>query len=321
MRPRPPAPPALALPRRFRRPRLLIVGCGDVGQRVLTLLAGRWSVRALTSSAERLPALRAAGAVPLIGDLDRAPTLRRLAGLASRVLHLAPPPTHRDDGRDPRTAALLQALSRHDTTRRLVYGSTSGVYGDAQGRLIDETWGPRALTARARRRVDAERAIARWVRRQAARAAEPARSALLLRIPGIYALDREGGNPLERLRRGTPLLEAQDDVHTNHIQADDLARACFIALLRGPGGARAINVNDDSDMKMGDYFDLAARLAGLAPAPRISRAEATQRLGPMQLSFMSESRRMDNSRMKRELRLSLRHPTVASGLADLQRGD
>jgi nucleoside-diphosphate-sugar epimerase len=135
----------------------------------------------------------------------------------------------------------------------------------------------------------------------------------ILRIPGIYAQDREGGTPRARISKATPVLRSEDDVFTNHIQADDLARACCMALWRG-APQRIYNVNDDTLLKMGDYFDLAADLYDLPRPPRIAREGATEHLPLMLLSFMSESRRMDNTRMKRELRLRLQYPTVLSGL-------
>lgn len=273
--------------------------------RVVRLLGRRVRVLALTSSAERCAELRAAGVVPLVGDLDHAPTLARLAGLADAVLHLAPPAA--SGPHDLRTARLLQALARHGRLRSLVYASTSGVYGDAGGAFFDETRALDPATDRARRRVDAEQRV-RWFGR-----AFGVRVSVL-RIPGIYAADRPGGHPRERLARGAPVLRAEDDVYTNHIHADDLARACIAALQRGLP-QRAINVCDDTDLKMGDYFDLVARICGLPPPPRVSRAQARDLLSPMQLSFMGESRRLANSRMKRELRLKLRYPTVADGLA------
>jgi nucleoside-diphosphate-sugar epimerase len=290
--------------RRFRLPALLIVGCGDVGLRVLKLLRGRWHVLALTSSPQRREALRRAGALPLLGNLDDAATLGRLGGLADVVLHLAPPPAHGE--RDSRTRNLLRALARGGRVRRIVYASTSGVYGDCSGARFDETRPPRPITARARRRVDAEAQL-RWYGRRAGVVVS------LLRIPGIYASDRDGGHPRERLQRGTPVLRAQDDVYTNHIHADDLARAC-VAALHHALPLRAVHVSDDTELHMGEYFDLAADLCGLPRPPRISRAEAGAQLSPMQLSFMSESRRLDNRRLKRELKLRLRYPTVADGL-------
>jgi nucleoside-diphosphate-sugar epimerase len=290
--------------RRSRRPRLLIVGCGDIGMRVARLLRGRYAVLALTSSASRRDELRALGVVPLLGNLDEPSSIARLAGLADVVLHLAPPAA--SGTTDERTAHLLQALARQGSVRRLVYASTSGVYGDAGGERFDETRAVRPATARARRRVDAERRV-RWYGKVCGA------RVTVLRIPGIYAADRPGGDPRERLARGMPVLASEDDAYTNHIHADDLARACVAALLRGLP-QRVLHVCDDTELKMGDYFDLAADLCGLPRPPRITRAEATAALSPLLLSFMSESRRLDNRRMKRELRLALRYPTVRDGL-------
>jgi nucleoside-diphosphate-sugar epimerase len=287
-----------------RRPSLLVVGCGDVGLRVLRLLRGRWRVLALTSSTARMAELRAAGAVPLPGNLDDAASLARIGALADRVLHLAPPASQ---GRqDLRTAHLLQALARGGRVQRLVYASTTGVYGDAQGAQFDETRPVAPASDRALRRVDAETRLRAFGLQTGA-------AVTVLRIPGIYALDRPGGHPRERLLRGTPVLRPEDDVHTNHIHADDLARACVAALWRG-GRQRVVHVCDDTDLRMGDYFDLAADLCGLPRPPRLSRAEAAAVLSPMQLSFMGESRRLLNRRLKAELHLRLHHPTVAEGL-------
>jgi len=285
-------------------PSLLIVGCGDIGLRVLQLVRGRFRVHALTSSPERRAALRAAGAVPLVGDLDDAGTLGRLAGLADAVLHLAPPATEGDT--DTRSANLLRALARGGRVRRLVYASTSGVYGDCAGARFDETRPLNPGTARARRRVDAEARV-RWFGRATGACV------CVLRVPGIYAPDRTGGHPRDRLVRGTPVLAREDDVFTNHIHADDLARACVAALFRG-APQRVYHASDDSELAMGDYFDLAADLGGLPRPPRITRREALERMTPLQLSFWSESRRLDNTRLKKELRVRLRYPTVVQGL-------
>jgi nucleoside-diphosphate-sugar epimerase len=291
-------------PSRLRRPTVLIVGCGDVGLRVLRLLRGRCRVLALTSNVARRDELRRSGAIPLVGDLDRPHTLARLAGLADAVIHLAPPPPEGDA--DPRTAALAMALARSGSAPGLVYVSTTGVYGDCAGARFDETRPVAPGTARARRRVAAERQVRHYGRATGA-------STSILRVPGIYAADRPGGHPRERLLRGAPVLVRADDVHTNHIHADDLARACVAALWRARP-QRVVHVCDDSELPMGDYFDLAADLCGLPRPPRVTRAEAEAVMSPMQLSFMSESRRLVNRRLKRELRLVLRHPTVAQGL-------
>ncbi|MHB1124369.1 MAG: NAD-dependent epimerase/dehydratase family protein [Ramlibacter sp.] len=300
--------PLGALPARFRRERVLVVGCGDVGTRAARLLGQRVRLLALSSSPERAPRLRELGITPLAGDLDRPATLARLAGLATRVIHLAPPEGDlaADWWRDFRTLALLRALRRRVAPRSFVYASTTGVYGDCGGARIAETRAVNPRTPRAQRRVDAERAVRHYGRAARVRAS-------ILRIPGIYAPDREGGTPRERLLRGTPVLRACDDVYTSHIHADDLARAVLAAMWRGRP-QRVYNAADDTELKMGDYFDLAADLYRLPRPRRLPRSTAEAELPLMLLSFMSESRRLENRRLKQELRVRLWYPTVESGL-------
>ncbi len=286
---------------RFRRklgaPRLLIVGCGDIGLRIVARVHRRFRVFALTSSPARVAELRAAGTVPIVGNLDQRSTLLRLHALAPRLIHLAPPP---NAGRgDPRTRRLLAALGQ---PKRAVYISTSGVYGDRGGAWVDETTPLAPANERAWRRVAAEHAM---------RAA----GAAVLRVPGIYAHDRL---PLERLRAGAPALAPADDVFTNHIHADDLARITVAALHRGCR-ARVYNAVDDSQLTMGEYFDQVADAFALPRPPRLPRAQLKAAVSAMMYSFMAESRRLRGDRLKRELRVSLRWPTVASTLADLVR--
>lgn len=297
------------IPGMRRRPTLLIVGCGDVGLRVLRELQRRgsaWRVLALTSNPQRRPELRAAGATPLLGNLDDGATLGRLAGLADAVLHLAPPPLQGQ--RDPRTARLLQALSRRGPPVRLVYMSTTGVYGDCQGQWVSETRLLNPQTDRARRRVDAEQRVRAWARRSGA-------CATLLRVPGIYALDRDGGDPRERVRRGSPSLVPEEDGWTNHIHADDLARIALAALHHG-APMRAYNTADDGQLRTGDHYDRVAELSGLPRPPRITWAQARQQLTPMQLSFWGESRRLQSLRVKGELGVRLAYPTVDAAFSD-----
>ena len=299
--------PLGALPSRFRRERVLIVGCGDVGLRVARLLSPRMRVLALTSSASRVNDLRARQITPLHGDLDESATLRRLAGIATRVVHLAPPPGDNPAWRtDPRTQALLRALRLRSTPQSLVYGSTSGVYGDCQGEWINEVREVNPQTPRAERRVHAEAQLRFFGRNTGTRTH-------VLRIPGIYAPDREGGTPRGRLLKGTPVLAAEDDVYTNHIHADDLARACVAAVWRGLP-QRVTNASDDTHMKMGEYFDFAAGLYGLPKPTRVPRSTAQAQLPLMLLSFMGESRRLVNARLKNELGVKLRYATVVEGL-------
>lgn len=284
---------------KLNRPRLLILGCGDVGMRLLPLVRERFRVFAVTSRPERCAELRAAGAVPIVADLDQPATLRRLAGLARYVVHLAPPQS--EGPLDRRTRNLAAILPEG---ARMVYVSTSGVYGDCAGALIDETRPVAPRNARACRRVDAEQVLRAWAARSGARLA-------ILRVPGIYARDRL---PLRRLEQGTAALLEAEDVYTNHIHADDLARIAALALFRALPG-RIYHAVDDTHMKMADYFDTVADAFDLPRPPRVARAQLEKSVSPMLLSFMSESRRMRNDRIKRELGVRLRFPQVGPAVA------
>ena len=369
------------VPRRFRRQRLLIIGCGDIGQRVVQQLHHGWQVMGVARSDETLQKIRTAGALAM-----RADDAHRLAPWATHVLHAAPPASRDGEVTDRLTRGWLQALarargqrarttsrpgrthrlgarstaallavpapapqapsrSRHAPAPRLVYLSTTGVYGDRGGAFTRETDTLQPLTDRARRRVDAERQVRFGIHRPDAsnagsrradsphadstrsdsaprdsarisgprhrRLQQPPLPALVLRVPGIYAADRL---PVERLRQQVPALVPADDVITNHIHADDLARIARTALLRGPR-QRVINAVDDSQMTLGDYLDQVADRLGLPRPPRHSRAELTRTLSEVRMSFMRESRRLDSRRLKRELRVRLQWPTVAEFLA------
>ena len=291
--------------------RLLIIGCGDVGLRLIPLARARYRIYALTRDAAQCAALRALGVTPVIGDLDQPQSLSAIAGLAHDVVHLAPPPAQ--GVTDTRTAHLIAALVnrrrnkniRSSLPQRFVYISTSGVYGDCGGAVVPETRPPHPQTARAQRRVDAERRLRAW----GARSGVPVS---ILRVPGIYAADRL---PIARLERGTPTLRDEDDGYVNHLHADDLARLVIAALNHAAPG-RAYNAVDDLPQKMGDYFDLVADRHCLPRPPRIARSEAARLIPANLLSFMSESRRLSNQRIKQELRFRLRYPSVLEGIVN-----
>jgi len=289
--------------------RLLIIGCGDIAERALPLLVRRYRIFALVRTPARAAELRALnlGIVPVAGDLDQPASLQSLAGLAHDVLHCAPPPAH--GARDTRTAHLTAALARSRTSgaaslpQHFVYISTTGVYGDHAGGVVTETSRVQPASDRARRRVDAETQLRAWGRRNRVRVT-------LLRAPGIYAAERL---PLDRLKSGTPAIRAEEDSYSNHIHADDLARLAVTALSRA-APQRAYNAVDDSALKMGDWFDFVADRHGLPRPPRVTREEARGLVSPALWSFMNESRRIANTRVKRELGFRLRYPTVADGV-------
>ncbi len=283
---------------KLQRPRLLIIGCGDIAMRLLPRLTRIYRVFALVREPSRCASVRACGAIPVLGDLDQAASLRRLAQLAPIVLHLAPPALEGViDQRTRRLCAILPALTR------LVYVSTSGVYGDCAGAEIDECRAVRPVNARAKRRVDAENTLRAWALRTQSDLA-------IVRVPGIYALDRL---PVTRIEKSMPALLPEEDVYTNHIHADDLANILFHALFHARPN-RLYHAVDDSHMKMGEYFDAVADFKKLPRPPRQTRDEINKVLSPAMLSFMAESRRLKNKRIKQELGVRLRYPTVASCL-------
>lgn len=286
---------------------LLIIGCGDVALRTAPLLNTHYRVLGLCRNPTNFDTLRFHGILPLLGDLDRPKTLDKLAGTAQMILHLAPPLNH--GIHDTRTVNLLAALSRRHKKQslilpqRLVYISTSGVYGDCNGALIDETRPVNPGTERALRRINAEHQIRNWGKRNHVNVS-------ILRVPGIYASNRL---PLKRLRDGTPTLSPEDDSYTNHIHANDLARIIYSAFRYAKHG-RIYHTCDDSHLKMGEYFDFIADHFGLSRPPRIKRDQANGLISPSMLSYMDESRRLKNLRMKRELHINLHYPTVFEGI-------
>lgn len=284
----------------------MIIGCGDIAMRVARLLRSRYHLFGVVRNPARFTELRTAGILPISGDLDHPHSLHRISGLAHIVLHFAPPHAAHSST-DARTRNLIAALSRGRLPQRLVYISTSGVYGDCGGDVVPETRPLHAQSSRAQLRVDAENQIRMWAQHSGVQAS-------ILRVPGIYSADRL---PLERLRKGTPAIVAAEDGYTNHIHADDLA-CSVIAALRLAKPNRVYHTVDDSQMKMGDYFDAVADAFALPHPTRISRAEAQTALSPMLLSFMNESRRLTNTRLKQELKFVLRYPTVAAALQEIR---
>ena len=285
---------------------LLIIGCGDIALRTLPLLQGHYRLYALVRNPAKADTLRKLGVTPILGDLDERSSLTKIAGLADIVLHFAPP--ERQGRFDTRTRNLLSALSTRLLPTRLIYISTSGVYGDCDGDIVSETRPVNPQSDRARLRVSAERQIRTWAIRNHV-------NANILRVPGIIAEDRL---PVDRIKAGAPAIVASEDGYSNHIHADDLARI-VIAALRYAKPNRVYHTVDDDEMKMGDYFDVVADAFKLPRPPRLPRAEAQRAVSPMMWSFMNESRRLTNLRMKRELKVRLRYPTVGATLRTASR--
>ena len=290
----------------FGKPSILIIGCGDIGLRVAKQMSRSHRVFALTSQQNRFQELRAVGAIPVLGNLDHPESLWRLSGLAQTVIHLAPP--QNGGNRDCRTRNLLRILAQgSNAVRRLIYISTTGVYGDHRGGKVSEATPVSPQSERAQRRVDAERILRLWA---------PAHGVALtiLRVPGIYAADRL---PIERLQAQTPALLPEEDAYSNHIHSDDLARLVCAAVYHGKP-QRIINACDGGETKMGDYFDEVADAFGLERPARLPGGELQKIVSPMLWSFMRESRRVTNQRLP-ELKTPLRYPSVGHFLKTISR--
>jgi nucleoside-diphosphate-sugar epimerase len=280
---------------------MLILGCGYVGERLARhyLRRGRQVTGLVRSEASRA-SLAAEGIRAVARDLGT-DSLADLAFAGEQVFHLAPPPS--DGGQDPQTRRLVSAFSRTGNPSRVVYLSTTGVYGDCGGAWVDESRPPAPVADRARRRWDAEQALGEWSR-------ETGGELVVLRVAGIYG---PGRLPLQRIRRGLPLVAEEEAPYSNRVHVEDLVTACAAAMERGENG-RVYNVCDGSPTTMTDYFFRVADAAGLPRPPVLSMADAAEALSAGMLSYMRESRRLSNRRMREELGVTLRYPDLTVGL-------
>lgn len=281
---------------------ILIVGFGYLGQHVAAAEKARGNtVYALVRSGDATERASASGVNPVAGDLDQHRLVIRLPGPVDTLYYLAPPPKEGDS--DPRISKLLDALVS-DRPRVFVYISTTGVYGDCKGSWVDENSPTTPTQSRSRRRLNAEYAVLNWVRGTGTRA-------VILRVGGIYG---PGRLPLARIQSGEPMVD--DPTHpsyVNVIHIDDLTQACLAAADRGTADS-IYNVCDGHPTTMMRYFQIVAAAAGLPNPPPMSMAEAREKMSPGMLSYVEESRRMDNKKLRNELGVQLRYPNVSLGV-------
>ena len=265
----------------------LFVGAGYTGARVLQRLPDVVALGRSRSGDERL-------------DLDQDDALRVEPAGPYAVIYSVPPAS--DQPGDPRLARFLTLLPH--PPERIVYLSTTGVYGNRDGGRVDEETEPRPETSRAERRLDAERTLTEW-------SAANGTTAVALRVPGIYGPGRLG---TEGIRAGMPVLREEDANPGNRIHVDDLATCCIAALSAAvPGGIYNVG---DGDHRSGSWFtNEVARQAGLPPPPAISFAEAQKTFSPMRLSFLRESRVVDTAKMREVLGVTPKYANPADGIA------
>jgi nucleoside-diphosphate-sugar epimerase len=281
---------------------VLIVGCGYIGRRVARVCIDRGAdVIGVVRSIESAGLLENSGIIPCILDLDDENARIPHHYEYKQVFYFAPPPPQGDS--DTRMEVFLEGLYADRLPTRMVYISTTAVYGDCGGKWIDESQPVSPGTSRGKRRLAAEHALSRWCRWHDV-------EYVILRVPGIYG---PGKLPLDRIRKGLPVLRVEDSPYTNRVHADDLARACLAAMERARSGS-IYNVSDGHPSTMTDYFFRIADLAALPRPPQVTRGEAEHVLSPGMLSFMKESRRLTNEKMLDELGIQLHYPDLVAGL-------
>jgi len=281
---------------------VLIVGCGDIGRRVATLLMARGCrVTGVVRSSGSAARLRAAGIAVCRRELDAPSADSRWAAGFDGIFYFAPPPP--EGAQDPRMDGFLAALDPNHPPQRIVYISTSAVYGDCRGNWITEAQPECPATERGQRRLYAEHRLREWSQIHAT-------GRIILRVPGIYG---PGKLPLARLKKGLPVLREAEAPYTNRIHAADLAAAC-VAAMYSEHRDTVYNVSDGHPSNMTDYFFRVADAAGLPRPAEVSREEAAKILSPGMLSFLQDSRRMDNTRLLEELGIELQYPDLVTGL-------
>jgi nucleoside-diphosphate-sugar epimerase len=276
-----------------------IVGCGYTGLRLARRLQslGR-SVRGFCSRPQSLAIVAAAGAEAVQLDLDLPLERRDFRG--ELLYYMVPPaPT---GVRDLRLERFLDQLQ--GPLERFVYLSTTGVYGEREGAWVNEETLPAPQSARAVRRLAAENAVRGWAEARAV-------SWCILRVAAIYG---PGRLPLERLRRGEPAISPQQATPSNRIHIEDLTTCCLAAGLVAAADRRIYNVTDGTDDSLTAYLQRVARIGGLPEPPLIGRAEAQERFSPSSWSFLGESRRVDNRRMREELGVALAYADLDAGI-------
>lgn len=280
---------------------VIIIGCGDTGLRLAEQhrRAGD-TLLTCSRSNERCVQLRQAGFASRSLDLDKTTTEPLPA--VDLIYLLAPPGGN--GSHDPRSLNLSKLVAPESAPRRLVYISTTGVYGDCGGDWVDESRPRQPQSQRASRRAAAEQQLEIWT-------AEQTIEFVILRVPGIYG---PGRLPVDRLKRGDPMLWPSEAPWSNRIHIEDLATATYLAGTR-PEAHGIYNVSDGAPTTMTDYFNRVADACCLPRPPQISRAEAEQQLSVNMLSFLNESRRIDNRRLCQSLGMQLRYPDLERGLA------
>ena len=282
---------------------ILIIGCGDIGKRVTRLWQDQGTnVTALTRNAHRFDPHDRIHVTTIEGDLDYPETLASLPSRNACVYYFVPPPDEGDD--DPRMRAFINHLRGDQLPEKIIYISTTGVYGDCNGAWVTEQSTVKPHNQRSKRRLAAEKLLTKWH-------ADTGIPVVILRVAGIYG---PGRLPITRIKSGQPVLNEQEAPFSNRIHSEDLARICVAAAMHIVNGYHIYNVSDGHPTTMTDYYNRVARSAGLPPPRIVSLNEAATEFSPMMQSFLNESKRIDNRKMLQELGIELLYPDLETGL-------
>jgi len=286
---------------------LYIIGCGDIGSRVARLaLDNGISVSALSRRMSKCAGLRDTATTFLHGELDDREAIPPLDLAGSAVLYSAPPPGGGIE--DTRVRNFLAAIRSGSEPEKLVYLSATSVYGDCGNELVTEERPANPSNHTGKRRLDAEERFRAWGR-------EKGVAVVILRVAGIYG---PGRIPMDRIAGRHPLLCEAEAGFTNRIHADDLATICLAAIDRGKDGD-IFNVCDGETSTMTGYFNAITDQLGLERLPQVPLVEARRAMTPLMFGYMTESRRIDNTKMLTKLGVQLKYPTLTEGLkASLQ---
>jgi len=281
---------------------ITIIGCGDIGRRVAKLAQkASIKVRGLVLSDISAQTLQDFAIEPIQVNLDEPDTLENIKYAGDIVFYFAPPP--RCGTQDTRMRNWLASIEVDNMPAKLVLISTTAVYGNTGGDWINEQSATRPSTDRGKRRLDAEQQLSQWSQSKQV-------PYVILRVPGIYGAGRL---PRERLEKALPVLKESECGYTNRIHSDDLAMICTVAAEKAKNG-EIFNVSDGHPGTMTDWFNQVADFLQLPRPPQISMQQAEQTMSAGMLSYLKESRRIDNTKLLEELEITLQYETIQKGI-------
>ncbi len=281
-------------------PRLFVFGLGYSAQVFARRLRARgWRVAGTTRSPEAATAFRAEGVEAFLFDRER-PLTEPAAALAGTTHLLAGVPP--DDAGDPALDLHGPEIAACTRLAWAGYLSSTGVYGDRGGGWVDEDSALAPTSARATRRVAAERA---WLELQRTRVLP----VHIFRLAGIYG---PGRSALDQVRAGTARRIDKPGQVFSRIHVDDIATVLEASIAR-PNPGRAYNLCDDDPAPPAEVVAQACALIGLAPPPLVTYEAAG--LGALARSFYRDNKRVSNRRIKEELGVALAYPDYRGGLA------